>query len=108
MTGAPKIAAMRLLDRLEPDRRGIYSGAIGYFDVRGGVDLSVVIRTILVKDGCAHLHAGGGIVADSGADAEYAEAHDKLRPLLRAVEETPQAAPRGVSCPPLIPTLHAR
>ena len=71
MTGAPKIAAMQLLARLESLRRGIYSGAIGYFDLRGGVDLCVVIRTILLHDGCATVHTGGGIVADSDPGEEY-------------------------------------
>ena len=58
MTGAPKIAAMRILERLEPVRRGVYSGAIGYFDARGGADLSVAIRIILLRRGRAYLHAG--------------------------------------------------
>jgi aminodeoxychorismate synthase component I len=86
MTGAPKIAAMRLLDNLESVRRGIYSGAIGYLDARGGADLSVVIRTLFVRSGRAYLHAGGGIVADSEPTAEHEEALDKLRPLLTALE----------------------
>jgi len=87
MTGAPKIAAMRLLDRLESVRRGIYAGAIGYLDARGSADLSVVIRTLFLRDGIAYLHAGGGIVADSQPEQEYAEALDKLRPLLAALED---------------------
>lgn len=77
MTGAPKIAAMRLLEQLETRRRGIYSGAIGYLDARGGADLSVVIRTLLVRDGRALLDVGGGIVADSDGLAEWQEAMDK-------------------------------
>lgn len=85
MTGAPKIAAMRWIDRLEPVRRGVYSGAIGYFDVRGGMDLSVVIRTIVVEKGRAHFHVGGAIVADSTAAAEHAEALDKARAMLAAL-----------------------
>jgi aminodeoxychorismate synthase component I len=85
MTGAPKIAAMKLLSRLEPCRRGYYAGALGYLDVRGGLDLSVVIRTILLRDGRAHVHAGGGIVADSDPAAEYAESLDKARVLLAAL-----------------------
>jgi len=92
MTGAPKIAAMRLLDRLESVRRAIYSGAIGYLDARGGADLSVVIRTAFVRDGHVYLHAGGGIVADSDPAAEYEEALDKLRPLLDALGEGRAAA----------------
>jgi len=86
MTGAPKIAAMQLLRRIEPVRRGVYSGALGYFDVRGGVDLSVVIRTILLIEGRAHVHTGGGIVADSIPAAEWREAADKARPLLAALD----------------------
>jgi anthranilate/para-aminobenzoate synthase component I len=86
MTGAPKIAAMRILDRLEPVRRGIYSGALGYFDVRGGLDLCVVIRAVLVKDGRAYVHAGGGIVADSDPMGEYRETLDKARASVAALE----------------------
>jgi para-aminobenzoate synthetase component 1 len=86
MTGAPKIAAMALLDELEPVRRTLYAGAIGYLDVFGGADLSVVIRTALLQDGRAFLHAGGGIVSDSEPAAEYREALDKLTPLLAALD----------------------
>jgi len=87
MTGAPKIAAMRILDELEPVRRGIYSGALGYFDVRGGADLCVVIRTVLLIEGRAYLHTGGGIVADSNSAAEWQESMDKARLLEAALEE---------------------
>ena len=86
MTGAPKIAAMKLLDTLEPVRRAVYSGALGYLDAWGGADLSVVIRTLLVQHGRAFVHAGGGVVADSKPEAEYREALEKLRPLLAALE----------------------
>jgi aminodeoxychorismate synthase component I len=86
MTGAPKIAAMNLCAGLEPVRRAIYSGAIGYFDARGGVDLSVVIRTVFVRGGRAYVHAGGGIVADSDPGAEWRETLDKARPLLAALD----------------------
>lgn len=86
MTGAPKLAALRILDRIEPDPRGFYGGALGYFDLRGGVDLSVVIRTLVVRAGRAELHVGGGIVADSDPAAEYEEAADKAAALLAALE----------------------
>jgi anthranilate/para-aminobenzoate synthase component I len=92
MTGAPKIAAMRLIDRLEPVRRAVYSGALGYFDVRGGADLSVVIRTLILRGGCVHLHVGGGIVADSEPEAEYRECVDKARPLLAAIARSDRAS----------------
>src|SRR5262245_2637398 len=85
MTGAPKIAAMRLLDRLEPVRRGVYSGAIGWLDARGGADLSVVIRTLLVREGRAFVHAGAGVVADSDPRAEWRESLDKAGALLEAL-----------------------
>jgi para-aminobenzoate synthetase component 1 len=85
MTGAPKIAALRLLAGLEPVRRGPYGGALGYLDVRGGADLAVVIRTLLVRPGRAWLHVGGGIVLDSDPAAEWAETLAKARALLDAL-----------------------
>jgi len=85
MTGAPKLAAMRFIDQVEPVRRGFYSGALGYLDARGGIDLSVVIRMILLRDGVAHVQVGGGIVADSTAEAEYRESLDKASALLDAI-----------------------
>ena len=87
MTGAPKVAAMRILDGLEPVQRGIYAGALGYFDVRGGADLCVVIRTILLRDGRAYLHTGGGIVADSNPEEEWRESLDKARLLEVALDK---------------------
>ncbi|HXV36661.1 MAG TPA: aminodeoxychorismate synthase component I, partial [Myxococcota bacterium] len=98
MTGAPKIAAMRILDALEPVRRGIYSGALGYFDLRGGADLCVVIRTILVVDGRAYLHSGGGIVADSNAADEWQESLDKAQLLEAAIDEACANARDTDSC----------
>jgi aminodeoxychorismate synthase component I len=85
MTGAPKIEAMKIIDRLEPVARGIYSGAIGYLDFSGAMDLGMVIRTILVKDGQCFYHVGGGIVADSDPQAEYVETQDKARALIKAI-----------------------
>ena len=87
MTGAPKRAALRILDELEPVRRGPYSGALGYLDVRGGADLCVVIRTLLLRHGRAYLQVGGGIVADSEPAAEWLEALDKARALLDALTD---------------------
>lgn len=85
MTGAPKIEAMRILEHLEPIERGVYSGGLGYVDVRGSMDLSVVIRTAIVKDGVARVHVGGAIVSDSEPDAEYEETMHKARALLHAL-----------------------
>lgn len=96
MSGAPKLAALRVLDALESDARGDYGGALGYFDVRGGLDLSVVIRTLAIRDGRAVLHVGGGIVADSDPAAEYAETLQKADALLRALRpaDTPESPVR--------------
>ncbi|MFP6668887.1 MAG: aminodeoxychorismate synthase component I [Pirellulales bacterium] len=85
MTGAPKIAAMKILDQLEPVNRGIYSGAIGYLDFAGPIDLSIVIRTFVVKDGRCYYNVGGAVVADSDARAEYLETMDKARALMQAL-----------------------
>ncbi|MEN8183713.1 MAG: aminodeoxychorismate synthase component I [Myxococcota bacterium] len=91
MTGAPKIAAMSLLAHLERCRRGVYSGALGYLDARGGADLSVVIRAVLLEGGRAHVHVGGGIVADSVPEAEYRESMDKARAQLAALAWEPRS-----------------
>jgi aminodeoxychorismate synthase, subunit I (EC 6.3.5.8)/aminodeoxychorismate synthase, glutamine amidotransferase subunit (EC 6.3.5.8) len=81
ITGAPKIRAMEIIEELEPYRRGIYTGSIGYLGFDGAWDLNIVIRTILLKDGKAYLHAGGGIVADSQPEQEYTETIVKARAL---------------------------
>jgi para-aminobenzoate synthetase component 1 len=93
MTGAPKLASIALLETLETVRRGVYAGALGYLDLRGGLDLSVVIRTIIWKEGRAHLHVGGGVVADSSPEGEYLESLDKAKAPLAALDE---ALARGV------------
>jgi para-aminobenzoate synthetase component 1 len=87
MTGAPKIAAMELLARLEPVRRGAYAGTLGWLDARGGAELAVVIRTLFHRPGRAWLHVGGGVVLDSDPAAEWAETLAKARALLDAVVE---------------------
>ncbi len=85
MTGAPKIEAMKIIDTIEPVKRGIYSGAIGYFDRSGTLDLSIVIRTIVCKDGKATFGVGGAIVADSDPAEEYQETLDKAQALIKAL-----------------------
>jgi aminodeoxychorismate synthase component I len=84
MTGAPKLAAIALLARIERARRGLYAGALGYLDARGGCDLAVVIRSAFLSEGRIALHSGGGIVADSEPAAEWSEAEAKAAALLRA------------------------
>ncbi|MBT8764895.1 aminodeoxychorismate synthase component I [Metapseudomonas boanensis] len=86
ITGAPKIRAMQIIDELEPTRRSIYCGSLLYLDVRGELDSSIAIRTVLVKDGQASCWGGGGIVADSDWQAEYQESITKVKVLLETLE----------------------
>ena len=79
ITGCPKIRAMEIIDELEPVRRGVYTGAIGYFGMDGRMDLSIAIRNAVVMDGIAHVSVGGAIVADSDPEAEYRETWAKAR-----------------------------
>jgi len=85
VSGAPKIRAMQILSELEPTRREIYAGAVGYLDFAGNLDFCIAIRTITIRNGRAHVQAGAGIVADSNPAAEYEETRDKARALLQAL-----------------------
>ena len=85
VSGAPKIRAMQILAELEPTRRDIYAGAIGYIDFAGNLDFCIAIRTITIRNGRALIQAGAGIVADSNPAAEYEETRDKARALLQAL-----------------------
>jgi anthranilate synthase component 1 len=87
LSGAPKVRAMEIIEELEPTRRGIYAGCIGYFAANGTMDTCIALRTAVVKDGTMHVQAGGGVVADSDPEAEYEETKQKARALLRAAEE---------------------
>ena len=87
VSGAPKIRAMELIDALEPDRRGAYSGAIGYISVAGDLDTCIALRTAVVKDQTMYVQAGAGIVYDSDPDSEYEETRNKARALIRAAGE---------------------
>jgi len=86
VSGAPKVRAMEIIAELETDRRGPYAGAVGYVDFAGGMDTAIALRTLVIKDGVASMQAGGGIVADSTPEGEYAESYHKMRALLRAIE----------------------
>jgi anthranilate synthase component 1 len=91
VTGAPKVRAMQIIAELEPTRRGIYAGAVGYLDFAGNLDFCITIRTIAMMNGHAYFQAGAGIVADSNPSAEYEETRDKARALVRALELAQQA-----------------
>ncbi|MDZ4183912.1 MAG: anthranilate synthase component I [Desulfuromonadales bacterium] len=86
LSGSPKIRAMEIIDELEPCRREIYGGAVGYFSFSGNMDMAIAIRTLVVQDGLVHLQAGAGIVADSDPEAEYQETINKARAVVRAIE----------------------
>ncbi|MFJ4143767.1 aminodeoxychorismate synthase component I [Pseudomonas sp. NPDC089734] len=86
ITGAPKIRAMQIIDELEPTRRALYCGSLMYLDVRGEMDSSIAIRSLLVKDGKIACWGGGGIVADSDCESEYQESFTKVRVLLETLE----------------------
>ena len=95
LTGAPKIRAMEIIEELEPTRRGIYAGCIGYFAANGTMDTCIGLRTALVKDGTMYVQAGGGVVADSTAEGEYEETRQKARALFRAAEDAVRFAALG-------------
>ena len=86
VSGAPKVRAMEIIDELEPEKRGIYAGAVGYLGFHGDMDLAIAIRTAVVKDGRLHVQAGAGIVADSVPESEWQETRAKARAVLRAAE----------------------
>jgi anthranilate synthase component I len=90
VSGAPKVRAMEIIDELEPTRRGLYAGAVGYFSSHGDMDTCIAIRTILIKDGKAYVQAGGGIVYDSIPENEYQETRNKAKACLRAIEMAQQ------------------
>jgi len=88
ITGAPKVRTMEIIEELEPVRRGPYTGSIGWFGYQGNMTLNIVIRTLVAKDGWAHVQAGAGIVIDSQPAAEYEECVNKAQALWQAVEES--------------------
>lgn len=86
VTGAPKVRAMQIIEELEPSRRGIYAGSVGYFSFDGNMDFAITIRTIVMEDGTAYVQAGAGIVADSVPEREYQETINKSKAMLKALE----------------------
>ncbi|MBL94930.1 MAG: Anthranilate synthase component 1 [Alphaproteobacteria bacterium MarineAlpha3_Bin5] len=88
VSGAPKVRAMEIIDEIEPERRGIYGGCIGYFGANGDVDTCIALRTGIIKDGSLYVQAGAGVVADSDPESEYQETLNKARALFRAASES--------------------
>jgi len=93
VTGAPKVRAMEIIEELEPARRGIYAGAIGYLDYSGNLDTCIAIRTVVFVGGKAYLQAGAGIVADSDPELENKECRNKAEALFRALEMGEEMTP---------------
>jgi anthranilate synthase component 1 len=92
VSGAPKVRAMQLISELEPEKRGPYSGGVGYFSYNGNMDTCIAIRTLILKDKTVYLQAGGGIVADSIIENEYQETLHKMQALIGAIDD----AERGI------------
>ena len=86
LSGAPKIRAMEIIEELEPTRRGLYGGAVGYISFSGNMDTAIAIRTLLIKEDTAYLGVGAGVVADSVPENEFEETMSKGRALLKAIE----------------------
>jgi para-aminobenzoate synthetase component 1 len=93
ITGAPKVRAMEIIAELEPTRRGVYCGSLGYLSPTGEMDTSIAIRTAVVRGSDVYFQAGGGIVADSEPEAEYRETLDKARGIIQALADSHRASP---------------
>ncbi len=90
ITGAPKVRAMEIIDELEPTKRSVYTGSIGYLSFNADIDINIVIRTFLIKEGKAYFQVGGGIIYDSDSEAEYMETLDKAKALIQALQLAPE------------------
>jgi para-aminobenzoate synthetase component 1 len=90
ITGAPKVRAMEIIDELEPTKRSVYTGSIGYLGFNEDMDINIVIRTFLIKEGKAYFQVGGGIIYDSDPEAEYMETLDKAKALIQALQLAPE------------------
>ena len=86
VSGAPKVRAMQIIDELEPEKRGVYGGGVGYFAANGEMDMCIALRTGVIKDQTLYIQAGGGVVYDSDPEAEFMETVNKSRALQRAAE----------------------
>ncbi len=87
VSGAPKVRAMEIIDELEPEKRGVYGGGVGYFSANGDMDMCIALRTAVVKDEQLYIQAGGGVVHDSDPEAEWQETVNKSRAIRRAAED---------------------
>jgi anthranilate synthase component 1 len=90
LSGAPKVRAMEIVDELEPEKRGIYGGAMGYLGWNDNMDMAIAIRTAVIKDQTLYVQAGAGIVADSQPESEWEETQNKARAIVRALQMAQQ------------------
>jgi anthranilate synthase component I len=97
VSGAPKVRAMEIIDELEPEKRGVYGGGVGYFSAGGDMDMCIALRTSVVKDGKLYIQSGGGVVFDSDPEAEYQETVNKALALRRAAEEAVRFSASGAN-----------
>jgi anthranilate synthase component 1 len=95
LSGAPKVRAMEIIEELEPTRRGLYGGIVGYVDVAGDMDTAIAIRTVAIRAGRAYVQAGAGIVADSDPASEDAECRNKAAAVLGAIAAAATLRPAG-------------
>ena len=95
LSGAPKIRAMEIIDELEPEKRGVYGGGVGYFAANGEMDMCIALRTAVVKDEKLYIQAGGGVVFDSDPQAEFEETVNKSNALRKAAEDAGMFVRRG-------------
>ena len=95
VSGAPKVRAMQIIDELEPEKRGVYGGGVGYFSAGGDMDMCIALRTAVVKDEKLYIQAGGGVVFDSDPEAEFQETVNKSRAIRKAAAEAGKFAGRG-------------
>jgi anthranilate synthase component 1 len=95
VSGAPKVRAMEIIDELEPEKRGVYAGGVGYFAANGEMDMCIALRTAVLKDAKLHVQAGGGVVFDSDPEAEWLETVNKARAIRRAAEDAGLFVTRG-------------
>ena len=87
LSGAPKVRAMEIIDELEPDRRGVYGGAVGYLSWTGNMDTAIAIRTAVIQNNTVKVRAGGGIVHDSDPESEFQESLNKAQSIFKAIED---------------------
>ncbi len=95
VSGAPKVRAMEIIDELEPARRGVYAGAVGYVSFQDDMDTAIAIRTAVIRDGVLHVQAGAGIVHDSVPESEWQETENKARAIMRAADMVQQGLDAG-------------